>query len=581
MIPLLTYPLALLGAIAIPALVAVYFFRTRFRRHPVSSLMLWRRAHQPREGGARFQRFSLPLAFILELIVVILLFVAASDPRLAADISRKPLIVVLDDSASMLAGRRSETPQALATAELHDMCSRPDIGSIRFIIAGRRPLVLESVKPDVTLINNSLKQWKCVSPEASLERSLSLAQELGQNRCRIVVMTDRPPPQGFSTDSLLWLAFGKPFPNVGIVNAARSAGGKKERCMLEIANYSSQSAQPLLTLEFGSGIPAMKQVLNLSTGEMKRLTFDLPQNTQTLRASLAADALAADNEIFLLPKPPRKVKVSVSIKDATLRKAVQKALDSSGMTLPGGMNPQLVIADRTVNVDANPNVWILRIDAGNSLISYTGPFVIDTSHPITKGIDMDGVIWCPGITNVIAATPVITVGNIPVILDQPFPSGRHEIRMFIKLAGSTFQETPNWPILFWNLLRWRAEESEGLSDINVRAGKNVVLRLDKSVPTVNVRRPDGTDTDIKVSKKRVLIEAASLGIYHVSAGETKYSFACNLLSPGESSLRGCSSGRWGKLVDTESLKKEYISIAWILLLLALGLLTVHLALLRR
>jgi len=96
MIPLLTYPLALIAAVAIPALVAVYFFRSRFRSHQVSSLMLWQRARQPHEGGARLQRFTLPITFIIETIVVILLVVAASDPRLAAGLSRKPLIVVLD-----------------------------------------------------------------------------------------------------------------------------------------------------------------------------------------------------------------------------------------------------------------------------------------------------------------------------------------------------------------------------------------------------------------------------------------------------------------------------------------------------
>ena len=41
MIPLFTTPLALWGLLAIPALLAIYWLRNRFRRHPVSSLMLW------------------------------------------------------------------------------------------------------------------------------------------------------------------------------------------------------------------------------------------------------------------------------------------------------------------------------------------------------------------------------------------------------------------------------------------------------------------------------------------------------------------------------------------------------------
>jgi len=42
--PWLAYPLAMLGLAAVPALAAIYFLRSRFRRRPVSSLMLWRQA---------------------------------------------------------------------------------------------------------------------------------------------------------------------------------------------------------------------------------------------------------------------------------------------------------------------------------------------------------------------------------------------------------------------------------------------------------------------------------------------------------------------------------------------------------
>lgn len=582
MMPLLTYPLALIGAIAIPALVAVYFFRTHFRRHPVSSLLLWRCAHQPREGGSRLQQFALPLSFILELIVLTLLFLAACDPRLITNVGRKPLIVVLDDSASMLAGPRSETPQALATVELRKICARPDTGPIRFIIAGNRPIILEPVKPNATAINNTLKQWKCLASEVCMEKALSLAHELAQNQSRIVVMTDQDPPSGLATDRLLWMSFGNPLPNIGIVNAARSAGERNDRCMLEVANFSYQRAQTLLSVDFGPGIPATKQVLALSTGEVKRLAFSLPHDAQTLHASLSADALAVDNEAFLLPLPSGKVKVAVDIEDDVLRETIQKTLNASEMALPGGASPQLLITDMPVRTNAHPDMWVLRIDAGNNPTSYTGPFVVDNSHPLAKGIDLNGVIWGPGTTNsTVASPPVIAVGDIPVVLDQPFPSGRHVIRMFFRLPASTLQNTPNWPILFWNLLKWRAEESEGLSDVNVRAGAEVVLRLDKATPIVKIRWPDGTDTDIRGAKKRVVIDPAALGICRISAGQAQYHFACNLFSSGESDLRGCSSGKWGQLVDAESLKREYISIGWILLLLSLGVLIAHQAVLRQ
>ena len=39
--PAFTYPLAWIAALTLPALVAIYFLRHRFRRQQVSSLLLW------------------------------------------------------------------------------------------------------------------------------------------------------------------------------------------------------------------------------------------------------------------------------------------------------------------------------------------------------------------------------------------------------------------------------------------------------------------------------------------------------------------------------------------------------------
>jgi hypothetical protein len=59
------------------------------------------------------------------------------------------------------------------------------------------------------------------------------------------------------------------------------------------------------------------------------------------------------------------------------------------------------------------------------------------------------------------------------------------------------------------------------------------------------------------------------------------SVAVNALSRDESDLRECASGRWGDWLDEASMRLEYRSVAWILLLLALGVVTIHLFLVSR
>ena len=78
--PYFTIPLAFAGLLALPALAAIYFFRSRFREVPVSSLMLWFDQESPREGGIRFEKLETPLLFLLELLVIIALVLAAAGP---------------------------------------------------------------------------------------------------------------------------------------------------------------------------------------------------------------------------------------------------------------------------------------------------------------------------------------------------------------------------------------------------------------------------------------------------------------------------------------------------------------------
>ena len=64
MIPTFTLPLGFLSLLAIPGLVAIYLLRTRSRRYPVSSLMLWVNQQQARQGGLRVERLQTSSAIL-------------------------------------------------------------------------------------------------------------------------------------------------------------------------------------------------------------------------------------------------------------------------------------------------------------------------------------------------------------------------------------------------------------------------------------------------------------------------------------------------------------------------------------
>ena len=104
---------------------------------------------------------------------------------------------------------------------------------------------------------------------------------------------------------------------------------------------------------------------------------------------------------------------------------------------------------------------------------------MDNSHPLAAGVALEGVIWAgAAITNSPGEIPVILAGNVPLLsVREDLAGGRH-LNLNINPGYSTVQNTPDWPILFWNILSWRIAEMPGLKESNARLGTEVTLRTD-------------------------------------------------------------------------------------------------------
>jgi hypothetical protein len=581
MIPLFTNPLAFWGLLALPILVAIYILRRRHRRHPVSSLMLWLDPQESRQGGTRVDRLRTPLLFFLELAALALLVLTAAEPYLPLRQSVRPLIVVLDDSFSMQAGGdRSPQNQALKALE-EELTSHPR-PSVRFFLAGDGTQAMGEAAHTTPEALDRLRDWHCRSATSRLEESLSFAAELGGELPLLLVLTDHAPPHELEKGRVQWWAFGQSRPNFALVNAARTPHEEGERCLLEIANFSEDAGETLLVVETGDPpIELQRSLLRIGPHQTRRVILQLPPQTALLRARLTEDDLEIDNQVSLLPAAWRSVRTLVGIQDPMLRGLIDKALRATREAVPADSQPDLVFIDRDEKLEDAGDAWIVQVLADKKATAYTGPFVLDRNHPLTQGLSLEGVVWGAGGTSESAGAPVILAGDIPLLTDAQTRTGAHELQLHLRPDLSTLQDAPGWPILIWNLLRWRAMQKPGLERANLRLGEKAVLTFATPRSPVSVVRPDRTRQSLPVQDRRLVLRADQAGIWSIETGEETVSFSANALSAEESDLTGCSSGRWGDWLDETSLRLEYQSIAWILLLLVLMLATVHMLLVAR
>lgn len=571
MIPFLTYPLALIALTTLPALAAIYILRNRYRRKQVSSLVLWRFAVQSKAGGAKIHKLQLPFLFFLELLALALLVTAAAGPHWKALQSARPLIVVLDDSFSMRAMQNGISAQTRAKNFLEQLFHQPP-PSTRLILAGGQPRLPGSSAKNWREVNDLLAQWKCRSPEAKIDSAITLAAEIGKQQANILVLTDhKPADEKISNPRLEWRAFGEPLDNFAFVNASRTAFGNEDRCLLEIANFSSSARSTKLLIQIGTN--AQASLVPIEARASQRLVFNVPSSVNSLRATLESDTLAEDDEIQLLPPIRKRVRVQVALADENLSALANRTLDATGLRSPISADPEIVIHDS--DSPTGSNSWNLVWSTVSATNAFTGPFIVDNSHPLAKGIALEGVVWgAAQMTNVPGEIPVILAGNVPLLSAHEDSIGRQHLTLNFNPNLSTLQDTPDWPILFWNILSWRISEMPGLKQSNARLGANVILKT--TGEAVNVIQPDETKISFPKTGGELALDTPMTGIYSVVTSGTTNQFSVNALAADESDLSKCASGQFGKWSEDTDRRLEEASAVWIFGLLALALLATHL-----
>src|SRR3954452_244853 len=132
-------PLALLGLLFVPAVVAMYLLRLRRTETVVPSTLLWQRLAADVEANAPWQRLRRSLLLLLQLLLVVVLALLASRPFLErpAGLARD-LVVIVDTSASIsatdVAPDRLTPARDAAKYALRDL---PAGGKVSVIEAGR------------------------------------------------------------------------------------------------------------------------------------------------------------------------------------------------------------------------------------------------------------------------------------------------------------------------------------------------------------------------------------------------------------------------------------------------------------
>ena len=318
-----TTPLALLGLLFIPAVVAMYLLKLRRDETIVPSTLLWTRLVADVEANAPWQKLRRSLLLLLQLLLVVVLALLAARPFLERPAGlAQDVVLVIDTSASMAATdvlpNRLEAAKSAALAALRDL---PTGGKVSIIAADRSARIVVNETTDLGRVRQALDGIETTSAHGDLGDALELAGKLAARSgdAQVLVATDgalATPATTTVPAKITVLPVGRERKNQAIVAmAVRTAPSAVTRSVfVSVANLDLERAARRLEVWGDGALIEVRDLLLDAQARSDVVIDDVPDNVETLEVRLvgpdptaagAPDQLAVDDHAWAIVPPDR------------------------------------------------------------------------------------------------------------------------------------------------------------------------------------------------------------------------------------------------------------------------------------
>ncbi|MGH2800588.1 MAG: VWA domain-containing protein, partial [Thermoleophilaceae bacterium] len=268
-------PLALIGLIALPIIVAYYMLRLRRRDVPVGSTFLWQQLVRDVEANAPWQRLRFSWLLVLQLLIAALVVLAAARPFMTvqSDLAAN-VVLILDTSASMSAVDTDGERMELARQAGRDVVSQlPANGRITVVAADDTAHVLATETDDRAAALEAIAGVEATQLPGDLTDAFALASALAAREAdsTVVVVTDagggRLPPVGIGTRvSVERVGDTDANQAVAALATLRRAGGAQLDLFVAVSNASDAAATRRLEI-YADGDLVDARDLTIGAGE--------------------------------------------------------------------------------------------------------------------------------------------------------------------------------------------------------------------------------------------------------------------------------------------------------------------------
>jgi hypothetical protein len=356
------------AAVAVPALVLLYFLKLRRRQVTVPSTLLWKRAVQDLQVNSPFQKIRRNLLLLLQLLVLAGLLLAVARPTFRAEVQPgRRVAILIDHSASMNAtdapggATRLDEARRAALDLIDSMHSADGAGGGAMIVSfAEQARAVQSLSTDVTLLRSAVRSIEPTDQRSRLEEALRLiepeAAEGGDESLIVYVLSDGGVHDADRLSlrgaELRYVKIGTPDPQ-GIDNLAFVAFSAQRdyqrphrvQVFARLANYGPSPVEANVSLLVDGAVARVSPVTVPGTpaGRAEPGTRALQFEIVVPDAALIEvrhdrrDMLEADNAAALVIDPARRLRVLLVTEGNAF---LERAIDAVGVQERVNMDPR-------------------------------------------------------------------------------------------------------------------------------------------------------------------------------------------------------------------------------------------------
>jgi hypothetical protein len=570
-------PLALIGLVSLPIIVAYYMLRLRRRDVPVGSTFLWQQLVRDVEANAPWQRLRFSWLLLLQLLIALVAVIAAARPFLAvsSDLAAN-VVLIVDTSASMGTVEDDTTRIELAQVAARRVIDQlPEGGHVTVVAADDSAHVLVSDTDDRAAALAAVDTIVATQVPGDLTDAFALASALAarDSDSTVVVVTDanadRLPPVGIGAPVQVERV-GTTDGNqaVAALSLLRRSGGAQLDLFVAVSNPSGTDVTRRLEIYADDVLVDARDMTIPAEQRSEALISSVPQGARVVEARLAGeDALAVDDRAFALVPAAGAVRaLLVGPGNAYLENALALlprlelyAVGADGLAdaleaaEEDGAPYGILIFDRTLPDDP-PTVPALFVGPtadgpfGSVGRIVDGPALDrpDPADPLLRFVDLStlhigrarSVTLAEGMRPVVESVrgdPLVAIGRV---------NGHGVGLLSFALGDSDLPLQVAFPLLMSNLVDALLPSSDGILPPSIELGQPLALTVDPAILRVAaITVASGARVELDVIGGRVTVPGprvtglVDLQVVDDGTGEGGASLgrtAANLFNPGES-----------------------------------------------